>query len=70
MARTVNIIPNDVQEQMCRDYRQGESIRNIAAIYGIGRNKAYQIVHSGCDVKMGRPKVKDSIIAQNMIQDH
>ena len=64
MARTPTIIPQEVKEQMCRDYRQGESIRNIASIYGVGRNRAYEIVHSGCaKVKLGRPKVsRDSMI--------
>ena len=64
MGRGKVAIPREVQDQMCRDYRQGESIRNIASIYGIGRNRAYEIVHSGCDnVKLGRPKVsRDSMI--------
>ena len=64
MPRTAIEIPKEIQDQMCRDYRQGVSIRNIARIYGIGRNKAYEIVQSGCDkVKTGRPKVsRDSMI--------
>ena len=51
---------------MRRDYRQGVAIKNIAKIYGIGRNKAYEIVH-GCysDITLGRPKIS----RQPMIED-
>ena len=70
MARTPTIIPQEVKEQMCRDYRRGTSVRQIASIYGIGRNKAYQIVQSGCEIKMGRPTTKDSLRCENMKQDY
>lgn len=66
MGRHKLVVPPDVQEQMRRDYRQGLAIKNIAKVYGIGRNKAYEIVH-GCysDIKLGRPKIS----RQPMIED-
>ena len=70
MARTPTIIPQEVKEQICRDYRRGASVRQIAAIYGIGRNKAYEIVKGGCEIKMGRPTTKDSLMCENMKQDY
>ena len=70
MARTPTIIPQEVKEQMCRDYRRGTSVRQIATIYGIGRNKAYEIVQSSCEIKMGRPTTKDSLMCENMKQDY
>lgn len=70
MARTPTKIPQEVKEQMCRDYRRGTSVRQIASIYGIGRNRAYQIVQSGCEIKMGRPTTKDSLMCENMKQDY
>ena len=70
MARTPTKIPQEVKEQMCRDYRRGTSVRQIATIYGIGRNKAYQIVQGGCEIKMGRPTTKDSLMCENMKQDY
>lgn len=70
MARTKVEIPQEVKEQMCRDYRRGTSVRQIATIYGIGRNKAYEIVQGGCEIKMGRPTTKDSLMCENMKQDY
>ncbi len=70
MARPQTIIPQEIKEQMCRDYRRGTSVRQIASIYGIGRNKAYAIVQSGCEIKMGRPTTKDSLMCENMKQDY
>ena len=66
MGRHKLVVPPEVQEQMRRDYRQGVAIKNIAKIYGIGRNKAYEIVH-GCysDITLGRPKIS----RQPMIED-
>lgn len=62
-------IPQEVKEQMFRDYRRGTSVRRIAAIYGIGRNMAYQIVSSGCEIKRGRPSAKNSVECDNIKQD-
>ena len=70
MPRTVVEIPQEVKDQMCRDYRQGESIRNIAAIYGVGRNRAYEIVQGGCEIKLGRPKGTDKAIVEAMVIDY
>lgn len=70
MPRTSVKIEREVQEQMCRDYRQGMSVRQIATIYGIGRNKAYDIVKSQCEIKMGRPKGKCDIAVQSMMEDY
>ena len=70
MPRTVVEIPQEVKEQMCRDYRRGTSVRQIASIYGIGRNKAYQIVQSGCEIKIGRPKGTDKAIVEAMVIDY
>ena len=70
MGRTVIEIPQEIQDQMCRDYRQGISVRNISRIYGIGRNKSYEIVHRGCCVKMGRPKVDNDIQCKNIAEDY
>ncbi len=70
MARKPTIIPPEIKEQMCRDYRKGTSVRQIATIYGIGRNKAYEIVQGGCEIKMGRPTTKDSLMCENMKQDY
>ena len=70
MGRGKVAIPREVQDQMCRDYRQGESIRNIAAIYGVGRNRAYEIVQGGCEIKLGRPKGTDKAIVEAMVIDY
>ena len=70
MGRTSIEIPQEIQDQMCRDYRQGFSVRNIARIYGIGRNKAYAIVQGGCEIKMGRPKGTDKAIVEAMVIDY
>lgn len=70
MPRTSVKIEREVQEQMCRDYRQGMPVRQIATIYGIGRNKAYDIVKSQCEIKMGRPKGKCDIAVQSMMEDY
>ena len=70
MGRTAIEIPQEIQDQMCRDYRQGMSVRNIARIYGIGRNKAYEIVQGGCEIKLGRPKVDNDIQGKNIAEDY
>ena len=70
MPRTKEMIPTEVREQMCRDYKRGTSVRQIASIYGIGRNKAYAIVQGGCEIKMGRPKGTDKAIVEAMVIDY
>ena len=43
MPRTVVEIPQEVKEQMRRDYRRGMSLKEVSAIYGVGRNKTFYI---------------------------
>lgn len=64
MPRTVVEIPPEVKEQMCRDYRRGATIFEIASIYGVGRNKTHEIVRNSCEKKVGRKpnaKIYDSV---------
>lgn len=71
MGRTAIEIPKEIQEQMCRDYRQGMSVRNIAKIYGMGTAKVYEVLKkSQCEIKVGRPKGKCDIVVQSMMEDY
>lgn len=70
MPRTVVEIPQEVKEQMFRDYRRGVSVRNIAAIYGIGINKTYDIIKTQFDITVGRPKRTFDFVVQSMIEDY
>lgn len=71
MARTPTIIPQEVKEQMCRDYRQGMSVRQISNIYGIGTNKIYDTLKQNkCEIKVGRKPRQCDIVVQSMMEDY
>ena len=70
MARTPTIIPPEVKEQMRRDYRRGMSLKEVSAIYGVGRNKTFYIVRGSCEKTRGRPKGTDKAIVEAMVIDY
>ena len=70
MPRTVVEIPQEVKEQMCRDYRRGMSLKEVSAIYGVGRNKTFYIVRGSCEKTRGRPKGTDKAIVEAMVIDY
>lgn len=70
MGRTVKVIPQEVQDQMFRDYRRGVSVRSIAAIYGIGINKTYDIIKTQFDITVGRPKRTLDFAMKSMMEDY
>ena len=70
MPRTVVEIPLEVKEQMCRDYRRGATIIEIASIYGVGRNKTHEIVRHSCEKKLGRPRGTDKRVVEAIVIDY
>ena len=70
MPRTVVEIPQEVKEQMRRDYRRGMSLKEVSAIYGVGRNKTFYIVRGSCEKTRGRPKGTDKAIVEAMVIDY
>ena len=59
MARTPTIIPQEVKEQMIRDNRR-MTYKQVAKIYGVGRNRTFAIVRGTCKKKAGRKPMFDS----------
>ena len=70
MPRTVVEIPQEVKEQMRRDYRRGMSLKEVSAIYGVGRNKTFYIVRGSCEKTRGRPKGTDKRVVEAMVIDY
>ena len=70
MPRTKEMIPTEVREQMCRDYRRGATIIEIASIYGVGRNKTHEIVRHSCEKKAGRKSETNAIIYDSVAEDY
>ena len=70
MPRTVVEIPQEVKEQMCRDYRRGMSLKEVSAIYGVGRNKTFYIVRWSCEKKIGRKKGENDHLYENVMHDY
>lgn len=58
MPRTVVEIPQEVKEQMIRDNRR-MPYQQVAKIYGVGRNKCFEIVRGTCPRKKRTPKLNE-----------
>lgn len=58
MARIATIIPQEVKEQMIRDNRR-MPYQQVAKIYGVGRNKCFEIVRGTCPRKKRTPKLNE-----------
>lgn len=58
MARTKVEIPKEIQEQMIRDNRR-MPYQQVAKIYGVGRNKCFEIVRGTCPRKKRTPKLNE-----------
>ena len=70
MPRTVVEIPQEVKEQMRRDYRRGMSLKEVSAIYGVGRNKTFYILRGSCEKKIGRKKGENDYLYENVMHDY
>ena len=63
-------IPEEVREQMCRDYKRGLSVRELSAVYGISVTMAHSIVRNSCKKKLGRPCGTDKRVVEAMVIDY
>lgn len=70
MARTQTIIPQEVKEQMCRDYKRGLSLKELSAVYGISVSAVHSIVRNSCEKKRGRPCGTDKRVVEAMVIDY
>ena len=70
MARTPTIIPQEVKEQMCRDYKRGLSVRELSAVYGSSVTMTHSIVRNSCEKKLGRPCGTDKRVVEAMVIDY
>lgn len=65
------VIPDDIKREMCRDYRRGMTIFEIARVYGIGRNRTHEIIRYSCSTKRGRKISQTSaLIYENVTLDY
>lgn len=63
-------IPEEVREQMCRDYKRGLSLRELSAVYGSSVSMVHSIVRNSCEKKRGRPCGTDKRVVEAMVIDY
>ena len=63
-------IPEEVREQMCRDYKRGLSLRELSAVYGSSVTMVHSIVRNSCEKKRGRPCGTDKRVVEAMVIDY
>ena len=70
MPRTKEMIPTEVREQMCRDYKRGLSLKELSAVYGSSVTMVHSIVRNSCEKKRGRPCGTDKRVVEAMVIDY